>query len=146
MKLHWGNALVIYFAIFLGLAATFVIFSLKQNNDLEDEDYYNKGANYSQQIEIDKRSEIFTDSIIITQYADLLTINFANYLVDEANLMHIHFYRPSNEKLDYQLNYNSFTQKEQIAKTKLAKGRYIVKFTWQINQNDFSLEQTLFIE
>lgn len=146
MKLHWGNALVIYFAIFLTLAASFIIFSLKQNNDLEDVDYYNKGANYSTQIEINKRSTAYTDSIRITQTSETISINFSNYLANKAEAMHIHFYRPSNKKFDYQLTIDSLNLNNELSKAKLAKGRYIVKFTWLLNESDYALEQTVFID
>jgi hypothetical protein len=65
MKLHWGNSIVLFFIGFLSLGAFFIVFSLKQNNDLTDENYYEKGAGYSKHIEINKRSVVFNDSVTI---------------------------------------------------------------------------------
>lgn len=146
MKLHWGNALVIFFVIFLSLAAIFIVFSLKQNHDMEDEGYYKKGASYSKQIEINKRSNQYIDSIIIQQDSNTVKILFSNNLVSHSQKMHLHFYRPSNEKYDYQTNIKKPAKIYIVDKSKLTKGRYIVKFTWRMDAVDYALNQELFIE
>ena len=51
MKINWGTAIVLFLAVFFCLMAVFVTFALRQNNDLVTDDYYEKGANYSQTIE-----------------------------------------------------------------------------------------------
>ena len=52
-----------------------MVFSFRQNIDLVERDYYDKGANYTEQIEINKRSEIYQDSIN-TKAGDIISIEF----------------------------------------------------------------------
>ena len=66
MKLNWGHGILIFIILFLVLIGSFVIFALYQSQDLESDDYYDKGAGYSNQIEVNKRSDLYKDSITMT--------------------------------------------------------------------------------
>ncbi len=38
MKLNWGQSIFVFFVIFVSLGVVFIIFSLRQNNDLVEDD------------------------------------------------------------------------------------------------------------
>jgi len=142
MKLHWGNAIVIFFALFLSLAAFFIVFSFRQNNDLEDDDYYEKGAGYSNQIEINNRSVVYKDSIDITANENSINFYFCKTILTSSQEVKVHFYRPSAKELDFTTTLNTSDSVYKIEKSKLVEGRYIVKINWTMagQSYDFSRE------
>ena len=50
MRLNWGKSLILFFVIFFAWVLYFVLFAIRQNDDLVSDDYYQKGAKYSEQI------------------------------------------------------------------------------------------------
>lgn len=144
MNINWGTAILIFIILFLALSAVFVIFALKQNRDLVETDYYEKGANYSQQIEINKRSAIYNDSISIE--------NEGKYLVLKANVsksittFDVYFFRPSDKTYDYRIQFPSTNTSMLIEKSKLTRGRYIVRLSWKSGNNVYMANKEVFVE
>lgn len=146
MKLHWGNAIVIFFTLFISLGIFFIIFSLRQHNDLVDDNYYEKGAAYTLKIEIDKRSALFTDSITIKNKGQEFILNFSTSITTNTDIIKVHFYRPSNKKFDFKTSIDPTTSDFTILKSNLKKGRYIVKFTWQMSGSEYEIDKILFVD
>jgi hypothetical protein len=146
MKLNWGQSIVLFFAIFLSLAIGFIIFSLMQNNDLVTENYYEKGADYTHQMEINGRSAVYNDSIQLVNQNGQLVARFSNSINQMTDTIHIFFFRPSDKRFDFEfaslLNSDSLA----IDKSKLAKGRYKVKFQWFQSRINYQVEKEFFIE
>jgi len=146
MKLNWGQSIFVFFVIFVSLGVVFIIFSLRQNNDLVEDDYYEQGANYTRQMEITSRSSVFNDSIQLKQENGILVASFSESISNMADTLYIDFYRPSDKRLDYGflvlLNADSVV----IDKGQLVKGRYTVKFQWNYKQNRYLVEKEYFCE
>ncbi len=144
-KLHWGNAIFIFFVIFLSLAIFFIIFSLRQSQDLVTDNYYKKGAEYTKQIYINERSLPFTDSITIDVNKNI-TFNFCDSIIDNTKTIFVEFYRPSNKKFDYKLSFDTTTGLYLVDKSKLEKGRYIVTASWKMDALNYEIKKDLFVE
>lgn len=139
MKLHWGNAIFIFFVIFLSLCAVFIVFSLRQNNDLVTKDYYQKGANYSQQIQINKRSAIYQDSIEIKNLDGFLRFDLAPAIVESADSLFIYFFRPSDKSEDLRLNFVINNLPIEVNQGALIHGRYKVQVSWKMNDELYEI-------
>ncbi len=146
MKLHWGNAIFIFFVIFLSLAIFFIFFSLRQSRDLITENYYEKGAEYTKQININERSFIFNDSITISINDNTVTFGFCDSITNNSDFMLIDFYRPSDKNLDYKIKFDAKTKIFAVNKSNLAKGRYIVRVLWKMNTLNYEVKKDLFID
>lgn len=146
MKLNWGKAIVIFFIIFLSLAATFIVFSFRQNNDLVESDYYEKGAAYSKQIEINERSAIYIDSVQILNSHENIDLFFCKSISSNTSVISVFFYRPSEKKDDYTISIDPKQDECSIEKSHLKKGRYIVKLSWVMDSMDYGLEKNVFVE
>jgi len=146
MKLHWGNAIFIFFAIFLSLSIFFIVFSFRQNIDLVDDNYYEKGAAYTTQIETNKRSVFFTDSIHFTASNGLIYFTFCDSITKNSKLIKIFLYRPSNKDYDYKTSWKIEENSFIVDKSKLHSGRYIAKINWRMNNQDYELNKTLFVD
>ena len=146
MKLNWGQSIFLFFVIFITLAVVFIIFSLRQNNDLVTDDYYEKGADYTHQMEINSRSFVYQDSIKLSDQNNLLIARFSKSRDIMTDTMFIYFFRPSDKKSDFEfwvlLNSDSIV----IDKSNLIKGRYQVKFQWSQNKESFFVQKEVFIE
>jgi len=146
MKLNWGQSIFVFFVIFVSLGVVFIIFSLRQNNDLVEDDYYEQGANYTRQMEITSRSSIFNDSIQLKQEKGILVASFSESISNMADTLYIDFYRPSDKRLDYGLMVLLNADSVVIDKGQLVKGRYTVKFQWNYKQNRYLVEKEYFCE
>ena len=146
MKLNWGYSIILFFVVFISLMVAFIIFSLKQNNDLVTDEYYEKGADYTHQMEIDGRSAIFKDSIRLLDQNGVIVAKFAKSILQRADTMHIYFYRPSNKKLDFRDNIVLQTDSVKLDKKNLVTGRYTLTFKWLQGETGYQVEKDFFMK
>ena len=146
MKLHWGNAIAIFFVIFLSLAIYFISFALRQNKDLVSENYYNKGADYTKQIHINERSYFFKDSLIINSDDKNIEFLFCDSIVNHTNTVFVDFYRPSGKKFDYKVKFETHTPPFLVDKSKIENGRYIITMSWKMNNIDYEITKDMFMQ
>lgn len=146
IKFNWGTGIVLFFVVFLTLAFTFIVFSFRQNNDLVTDDYYNEGADYSSQIEINKRSYAYTDSIAIYLSKTQVNIVFASETKQQTNDVKLHFYYPAGENSDAYFNYETISDTISIDKLGLKYGRCILKMSWFMHNEEYNLEKMLYID
>ncbi len=142
MKLSWGTGIFAFLIFFVLLGITFVIFSLQYDVNLVYEDYYQKGANYTQTIKEKQRSAKYQNTIFLTEKDKEILINFP----DEINSSSIKkgevlFFRPSDryKDLSFQLAIENGVMK--VLNKDLISGRYLVKINWEMNKNSFLVEK-----
>lgn len=131
MKINWGRALIIFFVLFFVWVFSFVFFALRQNVDLVSEDYYQKGAKYSDQIGINQRSDTYQDSIQITPAGTQVQVTLSKSLALVADSVQVYFFRSSDKDKDVRLNFNDPGSPLLIEKNLLSHGRYQVFVTWR---------------
>jgi hypothetical protein len=145
MKLDWGKAIFIFFVLFLTLAAVFIVFSFKHKNDLVTDDYYEQGAAYSKQFNINKRSVVYTDSIKVEQNDTQLYILLLGKLQENIESYEAHFYYPADKDYDVRITESVTADKILVPLSSLKPGRTILKFSWKMDGEDYYLEKSLFI-
>lgn len=145
MKFNWGHGILIFLTIFVTLVISFIVFSLNQEIDLVAKDYYDKGANYSEQIEINKRSQPYQDSINVDIKNSVISIQLAEEMKNINDSISIYFYRPSDKKADF-THVAKMSDKIEIPFSKIKKGRYFAKFTWKQSNQTYNTEKEIFIE
>lgn len=144
MKINWGTSIVIFFVLFLSLATAFIIFSFQHKNDLVTDDYYQQGANYDVQMQIDKRSMQYKDSFIVENQGSAISIRTSQAMAQRSEQISVWFYSPSNKKNDFSLVISSNPMV--VDKKQLAHGRYIVKLRWMMGGEQYMLSQDLFVD
>lgn len=145
MKLNWGHGIVIFFGVFISLAVIFIIFSLKQNNDLVEKDYYRKGADYTAQMIINQRSEVYKDSVDLLVSDNYMLVELASTIVEGADSLNLFFFRPSDERLDNQFKTSLVNETIEIALSNFIHGRYIVQLGWNLDGEEYMLKRDVFI-
>ena len=146
MKLNWGYSIILFFVVFFTLMIGFVIFAFRQTTDLVTEDYYEKGAAYTGQMEINQRSLVFNDSILLSDQRTYLSAKFSKSITRMADTMHIYFYRPSDKKSDYTFSTVLKSDSIAIEKRNLVKGRYVVTFGWNSGAKSYEIGKEYFAQ
>lgn len=146
MKLNWGNGLIIFFAIFFIWVFSFVFFAMRQNNDLMSDDYYQKGANYTDQININKRSVAYRDSIQINKSGNQVQIDLSKGLTLSGDSVFVYFFRSSDKTKDLRLGFKASESPFLIKTEKLFHGRYQVSLAWSIRKEKYSVTKSLDVE
>jgi len=143
MKINWGRGLVIFFGLFFVWVIGFVLFALRQNVDLVSDDYYQKGAKYSDQISINQRSVSYQDSIQITQTATQVHVSLSKSLAVIVDSVQVYFFRSSDKKKDIRLNLKSSGSPLLVEKNLLSHGRYQMFISWNNKGEKFMIKKLL---
>lgn len=141
MKFTWGHGIIIFFIIFFTWIISFVVFTFSENNDLVTKDYYKQGAEYSKQIDINKRSAVFKDSVAIKNVNDAVQILLPSSIASLKTEKEVYFYRPSAEKDDKRLTIKQGEGALTIPKSELVLGRYIVSVSWFKDNQKYSISK-----
>jgi len=141
MKFHWGKGILVFFIIFL--SAVFIVFSLRQHNDLVIDDYYEQGADYSTQMDVIHRSKPFIDSVEIKQDDQHIKIFVSNTIVMKSDSIEIYFYRSSDKSMDVTFRDELVSSPIELNSQLFQHGRYKVKVAWSINEERFEVQNTI---
>ncbi len=144
MKINWGYSIIIFFVVFCSLMIAFLVFSLSQNSDLVTDDYYEKGANFTHQMEINSRSASYNDSILLRDQNGTLVARFAKSINQMSDSMNIYFYRPSNKKLDYKVVARLASDSISFDKKSLVNGHYTLTFEWSHEKKRYQVVKDFF--
>ena len=143
MKINWGRALIIFFVLFFIWVIGFVLFALRQNVDLVSDDYYQKGAKYSEQIIINQRSVAYQDSIQISQTDIQVLVTLSKTLSLTADSVQVYFFRSSDKNKDIRLNFNKPGSPLLVEKYLLSHGRYQLFISWNNKGEKFMIKKLL---
>ncbi len=146
MKFNWGHGILAFLIIFLLLLAAFIVFSFKQKHDMVTKDYYKKGADYTTQMKINQRSELYIDSVNISFVQDDVVLSCAQSITDMDDSLQVLFYRPSDKDLDYECTLPIMDNKSIISKNFLARGRYLVNIQWSKKEDLYQIKKDVFIK
>ena len=146
MKINWGKALIIFFILFFVWVFSFVFFALRQNNDLVSDDYYQKGAKYSDQILINQRSVAYQDSLQIITDSNQIQLTLCKSLASENDSAQIYFFRSSDKTKDFRIGFKKADSPLKITKASLSHGRYQVFITWNNHGEKYMVKKTVDID
>jgi len=146
MRLNWGKSLIIFFILFFIWVLFFVLFAMRQNIDLVSDDYYQKGAKYTDQININNRSVLYGDSIQITTSGEQVKISLSGGIASSGDSMQVYFYRSSDKTRDFRLSFLKSDAPVLVEKSRFVRGRYQVFISWTSNKEDYSVTKTIDIE
>lgn len=146
MRLNWGWGIAIFLLLFLVALIGFVIFAWNQDVNLVHDNYYEKGVDYSAQLEKESRSALFSNLISAENYGDSLLIRFPAFVAQGIDSGMVLFFRPSDHKKDLTFNMNFRDSILIFEKEKLIPGRYTLKMSWFSGGIDFEVDKMLIIK
>ena len=149
MKINWGTGIVIAFGLFIIFILSFVYkvqSNQKYDNELVTKDYYKKEALVQGDIEKQENANALTNKVTIEKTAEGVKIQFpADFDYSKINGK-VSLYRPSSQKLDFEISISLSSPHLLIPKSNLASGLWDISIDWEydgvkyLNKDSFRME------
>jgi hypothetical protein len=146
MKFNWGTGIFTFLVMFLLAAAAFIIFAVRQDVNLVHQDYYEKGVDYTEQMNVESRSVDYADAIKTSFNNEFLSIEIEEILAAKIDSGSVLLFRPSSSKKDISLTFGKAVKNINVPKEDLMKGRYILKFYWFSDGLKYEVDQTVHVQ
>ena len=149
MKINWGTAIVIAFGLFISFILYFVVkvqSDSKYDNDLVVEEYYKHDAKFGDEMERVQNAEDLVSKPVITILDEGVTIVFPATLVPKNIKGKVSLYRPSSQKLDFEIPISLSSPHLLIPKSNLTGGLWDISIDWEydgvkyLNKDSFRIE------
>jgi hypothetical protein len=144
MKLNWGHKLVFFTVSFMMFIIVMVYRISTQKVDLVDQNYYENGIRYQEEINKYSASKDIKHEIDFSATNNEITFQT---LAKNTIIGEMHFYRPSDSKLDFVKPFTVNTEGKHVCSTKeLKKGPWKVTYEWKTNNTLMAAEKQIVIE
>lgn len=135
-------ATFVLFAIYIG---QFVYRSMQRNLNLVSKDYYELEIKHQDKIDLRARSIEENKKTIIKPVENRLEVSFDD--TKKIKKAQISFFRPSNDKLDWNVTLELNSSNETAINTSVLKrGAWKIKLTYQIGDQTYLKEQDLHLK
>ena len=149
MKFNWGTGIVIAFALFMIFILSYV-FKVQSNDkydhELVVEDYYKKEATVQEDIDRQHNANALTNKVIIEKTTEGIKINFPTDFDYSKINGKVSLYRPSSQKLDFEIPISLSSPHLLIPKSNLASGLWDISIDWEydgvkfLNKDSFRID------
>ena len=146
MKFNWGTGIAVFLVLFLAASAAFIIFAVNQDVNLVHKDYYEKGVDYTEQMNINSRSESFQEKVQVVSGTKGLTVTLDSVLATTIDSGNVLLYRPSGKEFDIEVPLVNRGNVIEIPAGNLIRGRYILKLHWYSSGLKYEIEKTVNIQ
>ena len=147
MKINWGTGIVIAFALFMIFILSFVYkvqSNQKYDNELVTDEYYKKEATVQVDIEKKQNANALKNLVVIKKVEDGISVEFpADFDFLKINGK-VSFYRPSSQKLDFEIPISLSSPHLLIPKSNLAGGLWDISIDWNYDGVDYLNKETIY--
>lgn len=145
---NWGTGLFAAIALFVITTLGVVVYIISLDFDLVSKNHYEKGVQYEQHIEKIEHARALDVPVKIQlrSVENLIEIIFPEQIASQKPSGTVTLYRPSNSSLDrnYELSLNN-DHIQKIDAGDMARGKWLVKVTWQAGDQSYFEEIAIFI-
>lgn len=138
--MNWGNKITLVFIGFVILIITMVVFSMKQEFHMVEENYYEEEIAYQGKMEEIKNGQDWAGNVSVKQNGNNLSLLFEGADQVEGK---IKFFRPSDADLDF---FVPLSSELNIPIEKFKAGNWKVSFTWKEGEKKYFKEEQVFIQ
>ena len=136
MKFNWGTGIAIFYVCFMAIMISFVVKSRTYDHSLVVDNYYEEDLQYQTHYDKLINSQSTENSFEFKQSQNQIELSFPNQLSGSEG--RVHFYRPSDSHLDFELPLKLNTENQMIVATKkMQPGRWQMKCNWSVGEKDF---------
>lgn len=146
MKWNWGTGIVVAIALFMSFILFLVIkmsTNDKYSHDLVTEEYYAKEMLYQTEIDAEANTNNLKDEIISKKTNNGWLLIFPEELDPSKIKGKVLVYRPSNEKLDFELPLNLTHSSILIPKDNMLDGRWNITIDWTYNDTHYLYKEKI---
>lgn len=145
-KINWGMGIFISYALFMVLVILTAVYFINQDVNLVTDDYYQQEIRYQDQIDKIQRTNSLLEKPAINFDGAGVNLSFPKSLIEKNVTGKIHFYRPSNPKLDFDIPLSLNSDGSQIISTKkFAAGFWRLKLNWTMEGNEYYNEKEIIL-
>lgn len=147
MKINWGTGIVIAFGLFITFILYFV-FKVQTNssydNELVTEDYYKKEQQVQGDIEKQQTANKLEHKVVVTKTQEGLSVSFPEEF-DFKNIKgKVSLYRPSSQKLDFEMPISLSSSHLLIPKSNLVSGLWDISIDWEYNNVSYLNKESIY--
>ena len=148
-KISWGTGVVIAFGTFMAFILFFVFLvqtDRDYDNELVIENYYNYETGLQKQLEKEDLAQNLAEKVTVLQEDNFLKISFPKDFDFKNITGKVSLYRPSDQKLDFEIKISLSSQDLLIPKSQLAGGRWDLILDWNYNNVGYLNKEQLTID
>lgn len=148
MKINWGWSIVIAFGLFMAFILYFVFkvqSDRKYDNELVIDDYYKQERLLQNQIEKEQNAMNLDVALEIKNNTDSIVVVFPSMFKPENIKGKVSLYRPSNQKLDFEIPISITVPYLLIPKSDLAGGRWDITIEWEYDGKGYINKKELML-
>jgi nitrogen fixation protein FixH len=146
MKINWGTGIVIAFVLFISFILYFVLkvqSDKKYDNELVVEKYYQKEQTFEHEMEKEQNALNLTEKVILSNEEETVKITFPKEYDYSKIKGKVSLYRPSSQKLDFEIPISLNSPYLLIPKNNLADGRWDISVDWSYDGVDYLNKETV---
>lgn len=146
MKINWGTGVVIAFGLFISFILFFVFrvqSDSKYDNELVVEDYYKQERVLETRLEKEQNAADLIDKVQILTTGETVKIIFPQGFDPTKINGKVSLYRPSAQKLDFEVPISLSSPSLLIPTNGLAGGRWDIIVDWQYNGKSYLNKEML---
>src|SRR5690606_850601 len=140
MKINWGTSIIIAFGLFMTFILYFVFLvqsDKRYDNELVLSDYYKYEMSLEKQQEKERNANSLKTKLVVIQSDNEVVIEFPNEFDYTKIEGKISLYRPSDEKLDFEIPISLSSSNLLIPRNVLADGRWDITIDWKYEGTEY---------
>ncbi|MCU0442141.1 MAG: FixH family protein [Bacteroidia bacterium] len=142
MKLNWGHKLVFFALLFMGFVVYMVYRISTQKVDLVDQNYYERGVKYQEEINKYKAAATVAPQIRFSLIDQKLVLS-----VNQPVAGLLTFYRVADAGSDFSVPFVTDSSNQfDYGTNQLQKGNWKATFEWTLNDTLMAVEKQIMIE
>lgn len=147
MKINWGTSIVIAFGLFITFILYFVFkvqSDSKYDNELVTEDYYKNEQQVQGDIEKQQSANKLEHKVLVLKRDEGIYVKFPAEF-DFKNIKgKVSLYRPSSQKLDFEMQISLFSSHLLIPKSNLVSGLWDISVDWEYEDVNYLNKETIY--
>lgn len=145
--MNWGHKILITIVAFILIMLSMVYVAMKQTNEMEDANYYEKEMKYQARIDAAHNLNEAGNDTILTLSKEGVSILIPEKLRTDFENGKIEFLRSNDQKKDLTINFTTDSSGQFfVERSKFTTGFYKAKIDWDNEQKHFYKEQVIYIE
>lgn len=148
MRINWGTGILISFALFMGFILFFVFrvqSDSKYDNELVVEDYYKQERVLQSRLDKEQNAANLKQQLTISTSGDTIKIHFPDEFDPKKISGKVSLYRPSSQKLDFELPISTSTAYLLLPANDLPAGRWNIIIDWQYEGQEYRNTEMLIL-
>lgn len=145
--MNWGYKIFFVIWAFIMIMFGMVYVSFQQENELIDDNYYEKEIKYQSIIDGARRLNSINRQAILNQGDELIILQLPKMTIQNFKNGQIEFLKSENQKKDYKSSFSpDSTGYYSINKSKLSKGAFTLRIAWYSDTTFYYREEKIVID